>query len=62
MYARGVLVPAEAHLSVLEKGQKREFCLSKIVSIVRYEGKKEVKVTTPHASAVGLCQYIMNNN
>ena len=36
--------------------------LSKIVGILRYEGEKEVKVRTPHASAVGLGQYIMNNN
>ena len=56
IYACWALLPPEAQISGLERRQNPVMYSRKTVQIVSDEGEKEVKVKTPQALAVGVCQ------
>ena len=57
MHACGSVIPTEAQRSGLERRQNSVIGSRKTVMTVRDEGENGAKVRTPHALAVGVCQF-----
>ena len=55
MYASGALIPTDAQLSGLERGQNSVMGSSKTVLTLRDEDETEAKVRTPQTLAVEVC-------